>query len=251
MTTGGGGPGIFFFFVCLCLFSAFLVYACLFFFSFSNRSRTPALLCLSCHIMRKKANRQHGDIMVSGATDCTGLCDPLNCVEGGLRNNCCVTEAPSWAVCVKALREQSPSRLNLSFSPAAGSGIWQRVSGKGVSVLQPLGLLWAYIITSQRCSSGVVSPPPWRLLGGSPVASCGCSRHCGKFKCWSFPRGKFDHLTCFSVLLVKDVCLVFIVHWMTAVFCLGPSIMNRTPQPHKQDIMLEGFILLLTFTARF
>lgn len=115
-------------------------------------------------------------------------------------------------VCVKALREQSPSRLNLSFSPAAGSGIWQRVSGKGVSMLQPLGLLWAYIITSQRCSSGVT--PSWRLLGGSPVASCGCSGHCGKVKCWSFPRGEIWSRSCMIFSTSSERCLPHFTEWL-------------------------------------
>lgn len=47
-------------------------------------------------------------------------------------------------------------RLNLSFSPAAGSGIWQCVSGMGVSAPLLLGLFWAYIITSQAHSSSSV-----------------------------------------------------------------------------------------------
>lgn len=78
-------------------------------------------------------------------------------------------------------------RLNLSFSPAAGSGIWQCAPGKGVSLLQLLGLFWAYIITSQHI---VVVSSSWQVFGASSAVSSRYSGKGGKVKCWVLPKGK-------------------------------------------------------------
>lgn len=51
--------------------------------------------------------------------------------------------------CVKASESKVP-QAKLVFSSGAGSGIWNCAYWKGVSVLQPLVLFLAYMITSQR-----------------------------------------------------------------------------------------------------
>lgn len=68
------------------------------------------------------ANMQMRHKTNNGETECVSLCDPLNCVEEGLRRNFCATEAPGWATC-EGLTEQSPSGLTCHFSSGTKWGM--------------------------------------------------------------------------------------------------------------------------------
>lgn len=127
--------------VCLCVFLlSFFMSFCFFccFLCCSNHSPTPALMSI-CNKMckhRAKANKQPSH---SRRTDYIGLCDPLNCAEEGLRNNC-------WSSQLSAVwRPQRAKflRLNLSFLQQQEVGYKQWASVKGVSVLQLLDMFWA------------------------------------------------------------------------------------------------------------
>lgn len=190
-----GGPDTFCLPVC---FPALLVYASFFLFlCYSNHSLTPELMppCNIMHTHTQVRQQTTKPTPHQWRTRLYWTVWPTELCGGRIKEQLlCHRSSQLSGVCMCVWRPQRAKslRLNLSFlrQQEVGYGsVCVCVSGKGVSALQPQGLFWAYIITSQRI---VVVSSSWRSAGVSPVASSGCSGHCGKkkVKCRGLPNGE-------------------------------------------------------------
>lgn len=84
------------------------------------------IMCTHTHIhiaYTTTTNKQH---LVCGGTHCIRPCDPLNCVDEGLRNNCLCHRSSQLCGVWRPQIATSP-QAKLAFPLAAGSGIRQAV----------------------------------------------------------------------------------------------------------------------------
>lgn len=183
---------VFFSFSCLCLF-VFCSFLC-----FCNHSPTHALMSI-CNKMckhRAKANKQQS---LSRRTDYIGLCDPLNCAEEGLKNNCWSSQLSTvW-------RPQRAKflRLNLSF-------LQQQEVGYSNERLWRVCLRCSFWISFEHTPShhsSVIVSLSWCLFDVSPLALSG---HSGKGRCWLLPKGN----NCSTALSWKCFICIFLSFWI-------------------------------------